>query len=85
MKYETVTLFEFFRLLLAFYNRSNWTSGHAVSKVFQALNPEETTLQCTVYRSTDENPRFITDPTCQRLGILTIQLQIQCCHLLLYI
>jgi molecular chaperone DnaK (HSP70) len=49
-------------------------SGHAVSKVFQALNPEETTLQCNVYRSTDENPRFITDPTCQRLGILIIQL-----------
>ena len=49
-------------------------SGHAVSQVFQALNPEETTLQCTVYKSTDRNPRFITDPTCQRLGILTVQL-----------
>ena len=49
-------------------------SGHAVSQVFQALNPEETTLQCTVYRSTHTNPRFITDPTCQRLGILKIQL-----------
>jgi hypothetical protein len=34
-------------------------SGHAVSKVFQALNPEETTLQCTVYRSTDENPPWL--------------------------
>jgi molecular chaperone DnaK (HSP70) len=49
-------------------------SGHAVSQVFQALNSEETTLQCNVYRSTQTNPRFITDPSCQRLGILTIQL-----------
>ena len=49
-------------------------SGHEVSKVFQVLNSKETTLQCTVYKSTDRNPRFITDPTCQRLGILTVQL-----------
>ena len=49
-------------------------TGHAVSQVFQALKPEETTLECTVYTSTDTNPRYTTDPTCQRLGILTIQL-----------
>ena len=49
-------------------------SGHAVSQVFQALNPEETTLQCNIYTSTDTNPRYTTDSTCQRLGILTIQL-----------
>jgi hypothetical protein len=49
-------------------------TGHAVSQVFQALNPEETTLECTVYTSTDTNPRYTTDPTCQRLGIVTIQL-----------
>ena len=49
-------------------------TGHAVSQVFQALKPEETTLECTVYTSTDTNPRYTTDPTCQRLGILIIQL-----------
>lgn len=50
------------------------TPGHEVSQIFQALKPDETTLECTVYTSTDENPRYITDPSCQRLGILTIQL-----------
>ena len=49
-------------------------SGHVASQIFQALKPEETTLECTVYTSTDTNPRYTTDPTCQRLGILTIQL-----------
>lgn len=50
------------------------TAGHEVSQIFQALKPDETTLECTVYTSSDENPRYITDPSCQRLGILTIQL-----------
>lgn len=50
------------------------TPGHEVSQIFQALKPDETTLECTVYTSSDENPRYITDPSCQRLGILTIQL-----------
>ena len=49
-------------------------SGHAVSQVSQALNPEETTLQCNIYTSTDTNPRYTTDSTCQRHGTLTIQL-----------
>lgn len=49
-------------------------SGHEVSQIFQALKPEESTLECTVYISSDDNPRYITDPSCQRLGVLTIQL-----------
>ena len=49
-------------------------TGHAVSRIFQALKPEGTTLECTVYTSTDTNPRYTTDPTCQRFGTLTIQL-----------
>jgi molecular chaperone DnaK (HSP70) len=52
----------------------NIDTGHEVSKIFQALKPEGTTLECTVYTSTDTNPRYTTDPTCQRFGTLTIQL-----------
>ncbi|VDH95860.1 Hypothetical predicted protein, partial [Mytilus galloprovincialis] len=42
--------------------------GHTSSQIFQALNPNEKTLECAIYTSTDPYPRYVTDPTCQRLG-----------------
>ena len=48
--------------------------GHEFSKIFQPLIPDQTTVECSFYTSTDTNPRYTTDPTCQRLGTLTIQL-----------
>ena len=48
--------------------------GHEFSKIFQPLIPDQTTVECSLYASTDTNPRYTTDPTCQRLGTLTIQL-----------
>ncbi|XP_076117122.1 heat shock 70 kDa protein 12A-like [Mytilus galloprovincialis] len=49
-------------------------TGHEESQVFQALKPDERTLECTIYVSTDPNPRYVTDPSCQRLGNLIIPL-----------
>ena len=49
--------------------------GHEVSKVFQPpLIPDQTIVACSFYASTDTNPRYITDPTCQCLGTFTFQL-----------
>lgn len=44
------------------------------SQVFQALKPEEQSLECTVYISKDEYPEFITDSSCKALGILQVPL-----------
>ncbi|VDI74871.1 Hypothetical predicted protein [Mytilus galloprovincialis] len=49
-------------------------SGYSVGQIFQALKPDERTLECTVYISDDTNPRYITDPSCQRLGNLIVPL-----------
>jgi hypothetical protein len=49
-------------------------TGLEVTRIFQVLKPEGTTLECTIYTSTDKNPRYTTDPTCQRFGTLTIEL-----------
>ncbi|XP_063415830.1 heat shock 70 kDa protein 12A-like [Mytilus trossulus] len=48
--------------------------GHEVSQVFQVFKPNEKTLECTIYVSTDPDPRYVTDPSCQRLGNLIIPL-----------
>ncbi|XP_063414135.1 heat shock 70 kDa protein 12A-like [Mytilus trossulus] len=48
--------------------------GHTSSQIFQALNPNEKTLECAIYTSTDPSPRYVTDPTCQRLGNLIVDL-----------
>ncbi|VDI22969.1 Hypothetical predicted protein [Mytilus galloprovincialis] len=48
--------------------------GHTSSQIFQALNPNERTLECAIYTSTDPSPRYVTDPTCQRLGNLIVDL-----------
>ncbi|VDI16443.1 Hypothetical predicted protein, partial [Mytilus galloprovincialis] len=49
-------------------------TGHEVSQVFQVFKPNEQTLECTIYVSTDPNPRYVTDPSCQRLGNVIIPL-----------
>lgn len=48
--------------------------GFQFSQTFQALKPEEDTLECTIYASTEENPRFVTDQSCSCLGTLTVPL-----------
>ncbi|XP_052076283.1 heat shock 70 kDa protein 12A-like isoform X2 [Mytilus californianus] len=54
--------------------RDKVEEGHTSSQIFQALNPNEKTLECAIYTSTDPNPRYVTDPTCQRLGNLIVDL-----------
>ncbi|XP_076117417.1 heat shock 70 kDa protein 12A-like [Mytilus galloprovincialis] len=44
------------------------------SQVFQAVRPFETTLECAIYVSSDPNPLYVTDPSCQRLGNLIVDL-----------
>lgn len=46
--------------------------GHSSGQIFQALKTDEKTLECTVYISDDTNPRYVTDPSCQRLGNLIV-------------
>ena len=48
--------------------------GYEQAQVFQALKPDEDTLECTVYASTAEDPQFVTDSSCRRLGTLTVPL-----------
>ncbi|XP_060070185.1 heat shock 70 kDa protein 12A-like [Ylistrum balloti] len=50
------------------------TPGHSESQVFQALKPDEATLECTVYVSNERNPVFVDDEGCTRLGLLTVPL-----------
>lgn len=50
------------------------TPGHRESQVFQALKPDEDTLECTVYISNNRNPQFVDEPGCSRLGLLTVPL-----------
>lgn len=48
--------------------------GHSISQVFQALKPDEKTLECTVYVTDDTNPKYVTDVGCQSLGNLIVPL-----------
>ncbi|KAK3099348.1 hypothetical protein FSP39_003120 [Pinctada imbricata] len=48
--------------------------GYEQTQIFQALKPDEDTLECTVYASNEEDPKFVTDQTCRRLGTLTVPL-----------
>ncbi|CAC5405740.1 unnamed protein product [Mytilus coruscus] len=47
---------------------------HTSSVIFQAFNQNQRTLECAIYTSTDPNPKYVTDPTCQRLGTLIVDL-----------
>ncbi|CAC5416772.1 unnamed protein product [Mytilus coruscus] len=48
--------------------------GHTSSMIFQAFNQNQRTLECAIYTSTDPNPKYVTDPTCQHLGTLIVDL-----------
>ncbi|XP_071120499.1 heat shock 70 kDa protein 12A-like isoform X2 [Mytilus edulis] len=48
--------------------------GHTVSQIFQVFKSDESNLEFTIYTSIDPNPRYVTDPNCQRLGSLIIPL-----------
>lgn len=50
------------------------TPGHVESQVFQALKPDEATLECTVYVSNERDPVFVDEEGCTRLGLLTVPL-----------
>lgn len=47
-------------------------AGHEMSQVFQALKPEESSLECSIYISTDTDPMFVDEPSCSQLGVLTV-------------
>jgi molecular chaperone DnaK (HSP70) len=49
-------------------------AGHSVSQVFEALKPDEKTLECTVYVTDDTNPKYVTDVGCKSLGNLIVPL-----------
>ncbi|XP_063415832.1 heat shock 70 kDa protein 12A-like [Mytilus trossulus] len=49
-------------------------TGIEESHVFKVLKPDAKTIECTIYVSTDTNPRYVTDPSCQRLGNVIIPL-----------
>lgn len=48
--------------------------GYQISQVFQALKPEEDTLECTIFASWEKDPKFTTDESCFKLGTLTVPL-----------
>ena len=48
--------------------------GYSVSQVFEALKPDEKTLECTVYVTDDTNPKYVTDVGCECLGNLIVPL-----------
>ena len=48
--------------------------GYSQAQIFQALTPDEKKMELAVYTSDDENPKYITDPSCQRLGTLVVPL-----------
>lgn len=49
-------------------------AGHSEGKIFKVLDSEERSLDCTVYVSDDVNPRYVTEPSCQRLGNVIVPL-----------
>ena len=44
------------------------------SQVFQALKPDQRKLECVIFISDKENPEYITETCCKKLGVLTIDL-----------
>lgn len=50
------------------------TPGYQRSQIFQALKPDEACLECAIYVSDEENPVFVDDPSCRRLGTLRVPL-----------
>lgn len=50
------------------------TPGHRESQVFQAINPNELTLECSVYATPEKDPQYVDDDGCILLGVLTVPL-----------
>ncbi|XP_033742793.1 heat shock 70 kDa protein 12A-like [Pecten maximus] len=50
------------------------TPGHAESQVFQALKPDEESLECSVYVSSKRDPLFVDEEGCRELGVLKVPL-----------
>ncbi|XP_060077648.1 heat shock 70 kDa protein 12A-like [Ylistrum balloti] len=50
------------------------TPGHTESQVFQALKPDEECLECSVYVSSNRNPKFVDEKGCRELGVLKVPL-----------
>ncbi|XP_056013063.1 heat shock 70 kDa protein 12A-like [Ostrea edulis] len=48
--------------------------GFKKSQVFQSLKPDQSEMECAIYVSDQENPRFIDDGSCRQLGILKVPL-----------
>ncbi|XP_061188242.1 heat shock 70 kDa protein 12A-like [Saccostrea echinata] len=46
--------------------------GHRKSQVFQALKPNQTELECAIFVSDKEDPRFVDEEGCRQLGILKV-------------
>ncbi|XP_056013066.1 heat shock 70 kDa protein 12A-like [Ostrea edulis] len=44
------------------------------SQVFQYLKPNQSEMECAIYVSDQENPRFVDDGSCRQLGILKVPL-----------
>ncbi|KAK3099486.1 hypothetical protein FSP39_005140 [Pinctada imbricata] len=51
------------------------TPGHRMSQTFQVLKPDEDTLECIVYASDEEDPKFVDSPDCRTVMKLSIPLQ----------
>ncbi|XP_056013062.1 heat shock 70 kDa protein 12A-like [Ostrea edulis] len=48
--------------------------GFRKSQVFQSLKPHQSEMECAIYVSDQENPRFVDDENCRQLGILKVPL-----------
>ncbi|XP_062616101.1 heat shock 70 kDa protein 12A-like [Saccostrea cucullata] len=46
--------------------------GHRKSQVFQALKPNPPELECAIFVSDREDPRFVDEEGCRQLGILKV-------------
>lgn len=49
-------------------------TGKSFTQTFEVLRPDQNTLQLAVYVSDAKNPRYVTDPTCQRHGTFNVPL-----------
>jgi hypothetical protein len=52
----------------------NILEGRVISKIFQPLFPDQTTIECSMLKSINTNPRYTTDLGCFHTGIVTISL-----------
>lgn len=50
------------------------TPGYRRSQIFQALKPDEECLECAIYVSDEEDPVYVDDESCRRLGTLRVPL-----------